>query len=287
VSCAPAGSCAAGGSYRDQQLLTQGFVVRERTASGPRRSRCPAWGPWTRVGSPRSARCRAPRRAAARPAVLHGPPQPPSLPGVRHLTPGSSTTSSMTWSSSSPAASTATKTENIVLHATASDVGKRVGATRREFESRVLRWLTCDDSFPGCAPARRWYALVLVLTRKACSHTPYSGQTGSTPASKGPCYAWSGTSRTLLNGEAHAAHACACQFTPPRAQLWCEYRRQRQAQAAGRPQPAVAFGNCHPPSAAQIKLSIWALVWLAWTISKPTPNPGPRWPVLGVGATPA
>ena len=38
------------------------------TASGARRSRCPAWHPEHGRGTPTSSRCRAPRRATARPA---------------------------------------------------------------------------------------------------------------------------------------------------------------------------------------------------------------------------
>ena len=44
VSCAPAGSCAAGGFYTDIDRHTQGFVAVEQNGCGAARSRCPAWG---------------------------------------------------------------------------------------------------------------------------------------------------------------------------------------------------------------------------------------------------
>ena len=69
VSCGSAGNCAAGGKYRAAGCHLQGFVAASGTASGARRSRCPAWPPCTSAaGTPRSSRCRAPRRATARPA---------------------------------------------------------------------------------------------------------------------------------------------------------------------------------------------------------------------------
>ena len=45
VSCASAGSCAAGGDYEDRHGHGRGSWPSSGTAAGARRSRCPAWRP--------------------------------------------------------------------------------------------------------------------------------------------------------------------------------------------------------------------------------------------------
>ena len=69
VSCASAGNCAAGGTYTDGPRARSG--VRGRRAERPLgqgdRGARPG-GPEHAAGTPRSSRCRAPRRATARPA---------------------------------------------------------------------------------------------------------------------------------------------------------------------------------------------------------------------------
>ena len=45
VSCASAGNCAAGGDYAGRITASRGSWPARRTASGARRSRCPAWRP--------------------------------------------------------------------------------------------------------------------------------------------------------------------------------------------------------------------------------------------------
>ena len=45
VSCASAGSCAAGGYSRGRHGTGRGSWPSSGTAAGARRSRCPAWGP--------------------------------------------------------------------------------------------------------------------------------------------------------------------------------------------------------------------------------------------------
>ena len=69
VSCASAGNCAAGGYYTDRRGRQQGFVASEterRLGPGDRGAR-PGGAEHGR-GRRASARCRAPRRATARPA---------------------------------------------------------------------------------------------------------------------------------------------------------------------------------------------------------------------------
>src|SRR5215467_6831174 len=61
VSCSSAGNCGAGGYYHDGGR--RGFVDSETNGS-----RCRAWRPSAREGLARSSRCRALRRAPARPA---------------------------------------------------------------------------------------------------------------------------------------------------------------------------------------------------------------------------
>ena len=50
MSCASAGSCAAGGCYTEPRS-SRGSWSASRTAAGAGRSRCPAWRPWTRARS--------------------------------------------------------------------------------------------------------------------------------------------------------------------------------------------------------------------------------------------
>ena len=67
VSCASAGNCSAGGFYRRFRPRRRSSSAR-RTAPGAAPRRSPAPRPSTRAGTPRSTRCRAPRRATAAPA---------------------------------------------------------------------------------------------------------------------------------------------------------------------------------------------------------------------------
>ena len=67
VSCASAGNCAAGGYYEDRPPA-QGFVVVERNGRWGKAIEVPGLGALNTGGTPGSTRCRAPRRATARPA---------------------------------------------------------------------------------------------------------------------------------------------------------------------------------------------------------------------------
>ena len=68
VSCASAGNCAAGGTYADP-LRYQGFVAGEKNGVWGTAIEVPGLGALNRAGTPGSSRCRAPRRATARPAA--------------------------------------------------------------------------------------------------------------------------------------------------------------------------------------------------------------------------
>ena len=76
VSCSSAGNCGAGGAYTDSSGRGQAFVVNQVNGTWHRPSRSPAPPRSTGAGTPRSARCRAPRRATApRPGTtLPAPP---------------------------------------------------------------------------------------------------------------------------------------------------------------------------------------------------------------------
>ena len=69
VSCASAGNCAAGGSYHiDSSSSLQAFVASETNGTWGAAIECPGRARW--AGAPASPRCRALRRATARPAGL-------------------------------------------------------------------------------------------------------------------------------------------------------------------------------------------------------------------------
>ena len=80
VSCGSAGGCAAGGYYRDRHLR-QGFVAVERDGRWGRAIEVPGLAALNTGGDAWFSRCRAPRRAAARPAGTTGRPR--SSSGVR------------------------------------------------------------------------------------------------------------------------------------------------------------------------------------------------------------
>ena len=66
VSCGSAGSCAVGGTYRGRHDHYQGFVAVERNGRWATAIEVPGLGALNKGNRPASARCRAPRPAAAR-----------------------------------------------------------------------------------------------------------------------------------------------------------------------------------------------------------------------------
>ena len=105
---------------------------------------------------------------------------------------------------------------------TAADAGERwsallesvLGATPREFESRILRhadllrraWVT----FARCAMSHG--ACLIFCLSLGPGHMPYSGQIGVAARGHDTRWTWSGVSRTYLTGSVRAAEACAPPF---------------------------------------------------------------------------
>jgi hypothetical protein len=116
-----------------------------------------------------------------------------------------------------------------------------LGATPREFESRILR----------CADLRR---CAFDAKTRPPGHEPWSqfrsqlrAPGGSIPSVSSRCCAWSWAPRTAPNRAQHAAQACARQFNPARARPRCASRRQRQAEATRAPMtPAACAGAARP-----------------------------------------
>jgi hypothetical protein len=90
VSCTSAGNCAAGGYYNDLDNGGQAFVASERNGAWRKAIEVPGTAALNSLGA-ESLRCRAPRRATARPvdstptarAFRRSWPARPTAPGIR------------------------------------------------------------------------------------------------------------------------------------------------------------------------------------------------------------